>query len=134
MTKGFFFVLMLLPASFWAQLSELAGSIRDHRGACVSNATIELRNQESGIRVKMKARKDGSFTFCRLKSGNYQATVQAAGYKTLTRDNICLEAGKQIRLNLTLQPTIQQPTEFGAVSISMPSMSDDFLHLGAFAV
>jgi len=100
----YLFLLLILPLALFGQSSELLGSIKDSRGALVPNAVIELRNQRTGTRLTSRSDSRGQFLFRELKSGVYQATVQAAGYKTLTRDGIHLGSEERAQLELTVEP------------------------------
>jgi len=98
------FLLLILPLSLFGQSSELHGFIKDSKGTLVPNAVIELRNQKTGTRLTSRSDSRGQFLFRELKSGVYQATVQAAGYKTLTRDGIRLGSEERAQLELVVVP------------------------------
>lgn len=98
-----FGLLVLVILSVIAQSSELSGTIKDQHGTGVPNAWIELRNQSTGARDKKKTNKNGSFKFRAVKPGLYQATIQAQGFKTLTRDAIRVGNEEEGWLEIVLQ-------------------------------
>src|SRR3979490_1549485 len=88
MTNRLFLLLIFLATltpELRAQTAELSGLVKDPTGAVVPNATIEVRNQDTGIRQLTTTNSDGLYSLPSLKPGNYIATVQANGFKTLTR-------------------------------------------------
>jgi hypothetical protein len=103
MKKHYRLVLMFAPAALWGQYADLTGFIKDPSSAVVPNASVELRNQDTGIRQVTKSNADGVYALSELKPGVYQATVQANGFKTLTQNGIVLEVAQHARLDLSLQ-------------------------------
>lgn len=110
MVKRFFvLVLLFVTTSLSAQSLHLTGSVKSSDGKPVPNASIELREQNTGARSKTASDHDGSYLFHGLKVGMYQATVQAQGFKTLTRDGIRVTSETKLELNLTLEPSGKSP-------------------------
>ena len=110
MAKRFWVSLLLFTTtSLSAQSLHLTGSIKSSDGKPVQNASIELREQDTGARSKAASDHDGSYLFHGLKAGLYQATVQAQGFKTLTRDGIRVTSETELQLNLTLEPSVKSP-------------------------
>jgi hypothetical protein len=106
MTRRYWpFLLLLIPLLSLCQSSELRGAVRDPNGSGVPNARIELRNQDTGVQLKAKTNRNGEFRVASVKVGLYQATVQAAGFRTLTRDDIRVAPQYGVQLNLVLQPS-----------------------------
>ena len=96
-------MVVAVSVLLFGQSGVLRGTVRDSRGAGIPNAEIELRNQESGTRVKVQTSEEGEFAVPGIKAGLYQATVQAKGFRTLTREGIYVKPGEQVLLNLILQ-------------------------------
>jgi hypothetical protein len=107
--RSFVFVLLFVAISLPAQSLHLTGLVKSSDGKAVPNASIELREQDTGARSKTASDRDGSYLFHRLKAGMYQATVQAQGFKTLTRDGIRITGETKLELNLTLEPSVKSP-------------------------
>ena len=103
------FLLLLVPLLSLGQSSELRGAVRDPNGFGIPNVRIELRNQDTGVQLKTKTNRNGDFRVASVKVGVYQATVQAAGYRTLTRDDIRVTPQCRVQLNLVLQPNTPTP-------------------------
>jgi Carboxypeptidase regulatory-like domain len=100
---------MLLAQCFaHAQTAEIGGFVRGPGGAGVPNASVELRNQDTGVRRRTATNGSGVYLLLGLQPGHYQATVQAAGFKTLTRDGIVLAAEERVRLDLRMEIAVRK--------------------------
>src|SRR5262249_5785632 len=97
-----FFFATFVPALL-GQSAELNGLVKDPGGSAVPKASVEIRNQDTGIRQQTTTNADGLYSFPSLKPGSYLATVQASRFKTLTREGIVLEVEQRARLDLTLE-------------------------------
>src|SRR5260370_38184294 len=95
--------LLVVPSLMFGQSAELGGYVKDPSGAVVLNATVELRNQDTGVRQQATTNGDGIYRFAGIKPGSYQATVQAQGFMTLTRDAIVLNVAQRASMDFSLQ-------------------------------
>ena len=93
----------LLPLVLFGQSAELSGFIKDPHDAAVPNTSVELRNQDTGAVSRTKTNSEGIYVFGALSPGTYDATIQAAGFRTLTRDSLVLKVGQRARMDLTLE-------------------------------
>jgi hypothetical protein len=87
----------------FAQSAELSGLVRDPSGASIAEARLELRNLDNGVRFRVSTNQAGLYNFSNLKPGTYDATVQADGFRTLTRSAIILNVGDRAGLDFSLQ-------------------------------
>jgi hypothetical protein len=95
--------LLLMPALAWGQSAQLSGYVKDPSGAVIANASVELRNQDTGVRQQAMTNTDGIYSLPGIKPGTYVATVQAKGFKTLTRDHIVLNVDERANINFALE-------------------------------
>jgi outer membrane receptor protein involved in Fe transport len=103
MAKRFCLLLVAFAPALLGQTAELSGLVKDPGGALVPNASIEMRNQDTGISEQTITNSEGFYLLPSLKPGSYRATIQANGFKTLTRDGILLEVAQRGRLDITLE-------------------------------
>src|SRR5215467_14860638 len=96
-------LIVMIPLSLLAQTAELSGYIRDPHAAGVPNATVELRNEDTGAVSRATTNADGIYVLPSLVPGTYDATVQATGFRTSTRDGIVLHIEQRARLDITLE-------------------------------
>ncbi len=78
----------------------LSGAIADSSGALVPGASVTLTFAQSGAERKVMTGPEGAFTFLQLSAGEYQMTVDAAGFRSIAQRVIY--EGAPIHLNLVL--------------------------------
>ena len=66
-TIWFFFATFVL--ALLGQSAELNGLVKDPSGSAVPKASVEIRNQDTGIRQQTKTNVDGLYSFPSLKPG-----------------------------------------------------------------
>ncbi len=81
----------------------LRGTVTDSTGAVIPNVTVTMTNVATGVSEKRTTDSGGRYLFTDLKPATYRATVEAAGFKTLVRENIVLRVGQQTDLDLPLE-------------------------------
>jgi hypothetical protein len=97
------YLLLAFSLSVFAQTAELSGFIKDPQNAAVPKAALEVRNEGTGAVTRATTNSEGIYTISGLNPGRYDATVQAQGFKTTTRDGIALEVAQRARLDITLE-------------------------------
>lgn len=73
----------------------------------LAGATVVLNN---GLRTTVTG-SDGSFSFPELSIGTYTITVSYTGYAERTWENLALSSGKELVLNLDIEPSVQSQNE-----------------------
>ena len=94
-----FFALALtavcVPAAF-AQggvTSTLNGTVTDASGAVIPGATVTVKRADTASSTEATTNAEGQFTIPALNAGTYTVTVSLAGFKTVTLNNVVLNAG-----------------------------------------
>lgn len=87
----------------WAQSVELSGIVSDPNRKAIPDATVQLRNHETGLRRETPTNADGLYSFSSLKPGTYQITIQAPGFRTVTRQSVVLNIGDRASLDAALE-------------------------------
>ena len=118
MAKRICFLLAALAPILLGQDAELSGLVKDPTGGAVPDASIEFRDQDTGIRQQTTTNSDGLYSVVGLKPGNYLATVQAKGFKTLTRDGIVLQVEQRARLDLSLEELLKYAPIYSATILN----------------
>ncbi len=96
----------------------ISGEIVDPTGAGVPAARIQVRAPAIGITRDTVTNENGYFTVPVLPYGDYEITVEASGFKTLTRTGVRLDA--DIAVHLKLQLEVGQITERVEVTSEAP--------------
>jgi hypothetical protein len=96
-------ILSLCPLALYAQTAEVGGAVQDPSGATIPKASVEFRNQQTGIRLQANTNKEGHYHVSGISPGAYDATVQAQGFKTLTRTNVIFNVGDKTQIDFRMQ-------------------------------
>jgi hypothetical protein len=103
-------VLLCLPAYSQGNSGRILGSVFDQSGGTVAGATVSVIDTERGITRTLTTDDAGEYNAPNLTPGNYTVRAEAKGFKKLERQNIVLEVGKEVRIDLTVQPGAQEQT------------------------
>jgi hypothetical protein len=89
----------------------LSGTVSYPNGATVADAPIQLKNKATGAFARTTSKSDGRYTLTGLAAGAYEFSIvmPCCAYKWITQD-ISLEAGKTVQLNISLVETVNGTT------------------------
>src|SRR5215467_3930246 len=93
--SGLFVATLALPACAQVDYSTatLRGTVSDPQGAVITKATVTVTNPSTGFTKTVSVRSDGSYVIPVLQPGNYQITVQAAGFEKVVVQTFSLTVG-----------------------------------------
>jgi len=93
-----------IPAG-WAQQGRgtILGTVADSSGAAVAGARVSIVNTETNTVVGTQTNSDGNYTSPALIVGEYQVTVEHAGFKKTVRTGIRLQVDQRAEVNLQLE-------------------------------
>ena len=103
-------LLLSVPAFSQGNTGRILGSVFDQSGGTVAGATVSVIDTERGITRTLTTDDAGEYNAPNLTPGNYLVRVEAKGFKKLERQNVVLEVGKEVRIDLTVQPGAQEQT------------------------
>ncbi|HLH42960.1 MAG TPA: carboxypeptidase regulatory-like domain-containing protein [Bryobacteraceae bacterium] len=91
--------LVMVSAALLGQAANgtITGIVSDPAGAVVANASVEVRNTDTGVVYPTVTTASGEYTVTQLPVGPYQVTVRVMGFKTYTHSNIQVTAASIIR-------------------------------------
>lgn len=81
----------------------ISGHVYDPSGAAVSGAQIQAVNVATDETANSTTNSTGVYTLPFLRPGVYRVTVRMDGFKTLQRDNVTVQVGQIIGLDLTIE-------------------------------
>jgi Carboxypeptidase regulatory-like domain/TonB dependent receptor/TonB-dependent Receptor Plug Domain len=95
------YLMVLLVAAFGAfpaaaqfTTASLGGRITDPSGAVVPEASVTVRNTETGLTYSVNSGSNGEYLFPALPVGTYQLTVAKAGFETYVQGGIVLSVNQ----------------------------------------
>jgi len=91
-----------IPRQSLPKTAALQGIIRDASGGGIPGALISLTHRATGVTLTISTDADGVFRLTDLAPGFYLLLVQSEGFEKMARDDIHLEAGDLVTIELTL--------------------------------
>jgi hypothetical protein len=117
-----------LPAFSQGNLGRIMGTVTDQSGGVVSGATVTVLDVDRGIPRTLTTDDAGEYNAPNLTPGNYTVRAEAKGFKRIERQSVDVGVGKEIRVDLTLQPGEQ--TQTVTVTESVPLVETTNATLG----
>jgi len=90
-------IVVLCGSMLFAQTvtGTLAGRVQDGTGAVLANATVAVKNMDTGLVRETKTNAEGYYTFTFMPIGRYEITASFQGFKTVKK------TGVEVSLNIT---------------------------------
>src|SRR5579864_1635491 len=122
--------VLLFSISLFSQgtFGRLLGAVTDQTGGVISGATVTIIDKDRGVARTLTTDDAGEYNASNLIRGTYIVRVEANGFKRLERQNVVLEVGKEIRVDLTVQPGEQ--TQSVTVTEAIPLVETTNATLG----
>ena len=98
--------LLALPAAMYAQTitGSISGHVVDQQGGVVVNALVTATEAARQTVTTQHTSANGDFSLTALQPGSYSITIEAPGFKKMTRSSINLDANDKLALgDLALQ-------------------------------
>jgi hypothetical protein len=104
--------VLLLSLSLFSQgnFGRILGTVSDQTGGVISSATVSIIDKDRGVARTLTTDGAGEYNAPTLIPGTYTVRVEAKGFKATERQNVVLEVGKEVRVDLTVQPGEQIQT------------------------
>jgi hypothetical protein len=94
-----------IPRQSARATAALQGIVRDRSQRGIPGAVVALTNRATGLTRTVSTNADGVFRWTDLAPGTYLLLVQSDGFEALTQDNVLLDTGGVVSIELTLLPT-----------------------------
>src|ERR1700741_2574069 len=98
------FAVLALSFSAFAQVQngQFTGTVTDPSGAAISNAKVTVTNMATNFSVTTATDQTGLYKFNELPAGTYKINTEAAGFKTVTNNDLALNAGTIQRVDFRM--------------------------------
>jgi hypothetical protein len=103
-------LLLCLPLFSQGNFGRILGTVTDQSGGVISGATVTVIDTQRGVARTLTTDQAGEYSAPTLIPGAYTVRAEAKGFKTIERQNVVLEVGKEVRVDLTVQPGEQSQT------------------------
>ncbi len=103
-------LLLCLPAFSQGNFGRILGTVTDKTGGIVVGATVTIVDTQRGVAATLTTDSAGEYNAPTLIPATYIVRAEAKGFKILERQNVLLEVGKEVRVDLTVEPGEQTQT------------------------
>jgi len=121
-------LLFSLPLFSQGNFGRILGTVADQTGGVISGATVTIIDKDRGVARTLTTDDAGEYNAPTLIPGTYTVRVEANGFKRMERQNVVLEVGKEVRVDLTVQPGEQ--TQSVTVTEAIPLVETTNATLG----
>src|SRR5438270_7477866 len=112
-------VVLFCPFVFsQGSAGRILGNITDQTGAVIPGVTVTIRDVDRGVVRTVITDEAGVYNAPNLLPGTYTIRAELAGFAPVERQNVKLEVGQDIRVDLGLKPG--QQTELVTVQAESP--------------
>ena len=118
-------LMALVPGLLIAQQDRgtIRGTVDDPSGAVIGGAVVTAVNVATGVRTTASSTADGNYNVPNLQAGLYRVEVEAASFKKLIRDNVRVNAGIVVALDLRL--AIGETSDSVTVTAEAPQLEKE---------
>src|SRR5262245_58550297 len=81
----------------------IEGTVTDPQGAAVPGAQVKVLNKATGLALDTTADDKGEWVFPSMATATYTVTVNHPGFKTVTIENVKVDAGVPATVNVKLE-------------------------------
>ena len=111
-----------------AGTAEIRGTITDPTGAVVPDAKVIVRSVDTGAERNLTTNQAGIYLAPLLQPGRYEVTVTKQGFAEVKRENLSLEVGQTLAVDLSLplqgaRATVTVTSETGLVETEKSDVS-----------
>lgn len=96
----FLFSTLGMAQTFRARVE---GIVTDESNAVVVNASVTLLNVNTGVQVVRQTSSTGLYLFDNVDPGTYSVTVEMPGFSKFTQENILVQSGGDVTINVSLK-------------------------------
>src|SRR5258705_4174503 len=97
-------VLSAIAVMAQATTGSLRGTVTDANGGVVAGATVTVKSQSTGATTSATTTGEGTFDATFLQPGNYDVTVEAAGFKRAVSTGVQVKIGIVNPVAIVLEP------------------------------
>ncbi len=126
MTVGL--ALFCVPVYAQLNLGSISGAITDQSGGAIVGATVNVVDVARGITRPLVSDSAGEYSAPSLTPGTYTVHVEAMGFRSVDRQDVLLQVGQSVRVDVVLQPG--QQTQTITVTGDLPMVDTSSAQLG----
>jgi Carboxypeptidase regulatory-like domain/TonB dependent receptor len=103
-------LLFGLPAFSQLNFGRIFGGVTDQTGGAIVGAVVTVTDVQRGITRTLTTDEAGEYSAPSVMPGTYTVRADAKGFKATERQNITVQVGQDVRVDLSVQPGEQSQT------------------------
>lgn len=103
-------LFLCLPLFSQGSQGTINGGVFDTTGGAIAGAKVSITDVARGVTRNLITDEAGKYVAPSLTTGTYTVRAEASGFRTTQRENVLVEVGSNIRVDLTLAPGEQTQT------------------------
>jgi len=103
-------LLVTLPVFSQTSQGTIQGGVFDQTGGAVAGASVSVIDIARGATRSLTTDNAGQYVAPNLTPGTYTVRAEAKGFRTVEHSGVLVEVGKNLRVDLTVQPGEQTQT------------------------
>ena len=124
----FCFVSLVNPA-YGQSTGTIQGSVLDTTGAGIPNASVKVRNEQTGEERSTLTAPTGLYAVPSLAVGTYRVEVRAPGLQTAVASKIDVSVGSQMKVDFTMK--VASTSEVVEVTAAAPAIESSTVTVGS---
>ena len=118
-------LVALLSAPLFSQIqtARIAGIVYDPNRAVIPGASLTLTNKNTNVAQKVASDGSGNYVISGLYPGTYDISALSPGFRTLRRNGIEIQVGKDLQLDLEL--SIGESSSVIEVTAELPLLNSE---------
>src|SRR5260370_26147717 len=84
-------------------LASVTGRVLDPNAAAIVEATVTVKNVDTGIETIVQTNSEGLYHFANLEPGNYEFSVAKRGFKVIVKPGVTLHVADTVSMNFKMQ-------------------------------
>ena len=97
-------LLACVTLSAQSNAGRILGSVTDESGGAIVGASVTVTNVQTGVARNLVTDEAAEYAAPSLIPGTYAVRVAISGFKTFERQNILIETGRDVRVDVKLTP------------------------------
>lgn len=99
-----------LPASAQLNTGRISGQVTDQQGGAIAGATVTVIDVARGENRTLTTDSSGNYAAPNLTPGLYTVRAEFMGFQTVDRQNVQVDVGGDVRVDVAMQPGSQAQT------------------------
>jgi len=117
--------ILVSPSAAQQGTTSLRGTLTDAQGSVVPGAKVTIEDAQRGLRLETTSNATGFYEFPQLPPGAYRLEISAAGFRTVTRENLALLVATPATFNASLSvSTVSESVTVSSSAIPLVNSTD----------